>query len=97
MIERDIVTIIDNRQIILMKEMDKIQIGHIETMWSIWMSTSKVGNHFFGVRGIAQEFPHVLRIIIALLVDQVLQPASLSLEINDIIDFILLVPILYDV
>ena len=76
--------------------MDKIQIGHIEMMWSIGMSMCKVGNHLLDIREVAQGFPHMLRIIIALPVDQILQPVSFLLGVNDIIYFVFLILILYD-
>ena len=55
-----------------MEETDKIQIGHIEILWSIGMSMDEVGTHLFGVRNIAQGFPCTLGVIIALPIGQVL-------------------------
>ena len=65
-------TIINGGGIILMEETDKIQIGHIEILWSIGMSMDEVGTHLFGVRNIAQGFPCTLGVIIALPIGQVL-------------------------
>ena len=84
-IERGIVTIINSGQIILTEKMDKIQIGHIETTWSIGMSADKVGDCFFGMREIAQGFSHMLGVVIALPVDQVFKPASLLLGIDNVL------------
>ena len=80
-----------------MEKMDKIQIGHVEVMQSIGMSTGKVGNHLLGMSEIAQGSPYTLRIVIALSVDQVFQPMSLLSGVNNIIYFVLLVPIFYNV
>ena len=96
MIKRGTVTIINGRGVILTEKVDKIQIGHIEMAQSIGVRVGKVGDHFFGVREIAQRFPCVLEIIIALPVNQVFQSVSLPLEINNIIYFILLILIPYN-
>ena len=61
------------------------------------MSMGEVRDCLFDMREIAQGFPCMLRIIIAFPVNQVFQPVSLLLRIDDIIYFILLIPILCDV
>ena len=66
-------------------------------MWSIGMSTGEVGNCLFGVREVAQWFLHMVGIIMAFLVDQVFQLAPLPSGINNIIYFIFLILIFYDV
>ena len=91
-IERGIMTIINGRRIILTEEADKIQISHIEMMQGIEMSMDEVGNHLFGMRKIMQELPYMLRVVIALLVDQIFQPAPFSSRVHDIICYDLLSP-----
>ena len=70
-IKKGIVTIINDRGIILMEEVNEIQIGHIEVMQSIGASMDKVGNYLFSMSKNAQVFPYELRIVIAFPVDQI--------------------------
>ena len=89
--------IINSRRVILIKKMNEIQIDHIEVIQSIGMSMGEVRDCLFDMREIAQGFPHTLEIVIALLVDQILQLVSFPLGVDNIINFIFLVSILCDV
>ena len=70
-IKRGTVTIINGRQIILTEKTNKIQIGHIEMIWSVGIRADEIRDHLFGMREIAQRFPCSLGIIIAFPMNQV--------------------------
>ena len=48
-IEWGTMAIVNDRGVIVMEKVDKIQISHIETMWSIGMRAGEVRDHFFGM------------------------------------------------